>query len=74
MSRSRQTKAEMIAALNQVKAGRKVGVCGEGSGSKHTIYGWKAKYRGMDVNEVQGVKKGTCPHHYSSGELSPFRV
>ena len=25
--------------------------------SKHTIYGWKAKYGGMDVNEVQEVKQ-----------------
>ena len=32
-------------------AAREVGV------SKHTIYGWKAKYGGMDVNEVQEVKQ-----------------
>jgi putative transposase len=30
---------------------REVGV------SKHTIYAWKAKYGGMDVNEVQEVKQ-----------------
>ena len=24
--------------------------------SKHTIYGWKAKYGGMDVSEAQEVK------------------
>ena len=25
--------------------------------SKHTIYGWKAKFGGMDINEVQEVKQ-----------------
>ena len=30
---------------------REVGV------SKHTIYGWKGKYGGMDMNEVQEVKQ-----------------
>lgn len=25
--------------------------------SKHTIYGWKAKYGGMDVSEAQEVKQ-----------------
>ena len=57
MSKSRHTEAEMIAALKQVEAGRKVeDVAREVGVSKHTIYGWKAKYGGMDVNEVQEVK------------------
>jgi putative transposase len=48
----------MIAALKQVDAGRKVeDVAREVGVSKHTIYGWKAKYGGMDVNEVQEVKQ-----------------
>jgi putative transposase len=58
MSKSRHTEAEMIAALKQVEAGRKVeDVAREVGVSKHTIYGWKAKYGGMDVNEVQEVKQ-----------------
>jgi putative transposase len=58
MSNSRHTEAEMIAALKQVEAGRKVeDVAREVGVSKHTIYGWKAKYGGMDVNEVQEVKQ-----------------
>jgi len=58
MSKSRHTEAEMIAALKQVDAGRKVeDVAREVGVSKHTIYGWKAKYGGMDVNEVQEVKQ-----------------
>jgi putative transposase len=56
--KSRHTEAEMIAALKQVEAGRKVeDVAREVGVSKHTIYGWKAKYGGMDVNEVQEVKQ-----------------
>ena len=58
MSKSRHTEAEMIAALKQVEAGRKVeDVAREVGVSKHTIYGWKAKYGGMYVNEVQEVKQ-----------------
>jgi putative transposase len=58
MSKSRHTEAEMIAALKQVEAGRKVeDVAREVGVSKHTIYGWKAKYGGMDVHEVQEVKQ-----------------
>jgi putative transposase len=58
MSRSRHTEAEMIAALKQVEAGRKVeDVAREVGVSKHTLYAWKAKYGGMDVNEAQEVKQ-----------------
>jgi putative transposase len=58
MSRSRHTEAEIIAALKQVEAGRKVeDVAREVGVSKHTMYAWKAKYGGMDVNEAQEVKQ-----------------
>ena len=58
MSRSRHTEAEMIAALKQVEAGRKVeDVAREVGVSKHTIYAWKAKYGGMEVSEAQEVKQ-----------------
>ncbi len=47
MSRGKHSEAEMIAALKQVEAGRKVeDVAREVGVSKHTIYGWKAKYGG----------------------------
>src|SRR5689334_24451357 len=58
MSRSRHTEAQMIAALKQVEAGRAVeDVAREVGVSKHTIYGWKAKYGGMDVSEAQEAKQ-----------------
>ena len=58
MSRSKHTEAQMIAALKQVEAGRKVeDVAREFGVSKHTIYGWRAKYGGMDVTEAQEAKQ-----------------
>ena len=58
MSRSRHTEAQMIGALKQVEAGRKVeDVAREVGVSKHTIYAWKAKYGGMDVNEAQRLRQ-----------------
>ena len=58
MSRSRHSEAEMIAALKQVDAGRAVeDVAREVGVPKHTIYGWKAKYGGMDVSQAQEAKQ-----------------
>ena len=58
MSKSKHTEAQMIAALKQVEAGRKVeDVARESGVSKHTIYAWKAKYGGMDVTEAQEAKQ-----------------
>ena len=57
MSRSRPTEAQIIAALKQVEGGRTADdVAGEQGVSKHTIYAWKAKYRGMEVSEAEEVK------------------
>jgi len=58
MSRTRHTEAEIIAVLKHVEAGRKAeDVAREVGVSKHTIYAWKAKYGGMDVNDAQEVKQ-----------------
>ena len=58
MSKSKHTEAQMIAALKQVEAGRKVeDVAREFAVSKHTIYAWKAKYGGMDVSQAQEAKQ-----------------
>jgi putative transposase len=54
MSRSKHTEAQIIAALKQVEAGRKVeDVAREVGVSNHTIYAWKAKYGGLEVSEAQ---------------------
>jgi putative transposase len=48
----------MIAALKQVEAGGKVeGVAREVGVSKHTLYAWKAKYGGLEVNEAQRLRQ-----------------
>jgi putative transposase len=58
MSKSRHTEAQMIGALKQVEAGRKVeDVAREVGVSKHTLYAWKAKYGGMDVSQAQEAKQ-----------------
>src|SRR5437868_14240923 len=58
MARRRNTEGQMIAALKQVEAGRAVeDVAREVGVSKHTIYGWKAKYGGMDVSQAQEAKQ-----------------
>ena len=58
MSRTRHTEAQMIQALGQVEAGRRVeDVAREVGVSKHTLYAWKAKYGGMTVSEAQEAKQ-----------------
>ena len=55
---TRKTEAEMIGVLKQVEAGRKVEeVAREIGVSKHTIYAWKAKYGGLEVNEAQRLRQ-----------------
>ena len=58
MSLGKHSEAEMIAALKQVEAGRKVeDVAREVGVSKHTLYGWKAKYGGLEVSEAQRLRQ-----------------
>ena len=58
MSKTRHTEAQIIAALKQVEAGRTADeVARENGVSKHTIYAWKAKYGGLEVNEAQRLKQ-----------------
>lgn len=58
MSRGKYTDAQMIEAQKQVDGGRSAEeVCRHYEVSKHTIYGWKAKYGGIEVSEPQEVKQ-----------------
>ena len=57
MRKSKHTEAAIVAALKQVEAGRKVeDVAREVGVSKHTLYAWKAKYGGLEVNEAQRLR------------------
>ena len=58
MARSKHSEAAIIAALQQLDAGRKAAeVAREVGVSTYTIYAWKAKYGGMDVSEAQEAKQ-----------------
>jgi putative transposase len=58
MPKGRHTEAQMVAALQQVDAGRTAADVGREVGvSAATIHAWKAKYGGMAVNEAQEAKQ-----------------
>ena len=58
MTVSKHNEAEIIAALEQVEAGRTAEDGARECGvSKHTIYAWKAKYGGMDASEAQRLRQ-----------------
>ena len=58
MPRSKHSEAAIIAALQQLDAGRKAAeVAREVGVSTYTIYAWKAKYGGMDMSEAQEAKQ-----------------
>jgi putative transposase len=56
--KSKFSEAQIVAALRQVEAGRAAAdVAREVGVTVHTIYGWKAKYGGMDVSEAQEARQ-----------------
>jgi len=58
MKAKRFTEAQIIGAVKQLDAGRTAVEVGREMGvSKHTIYGWKAKYGGMSVNDAQRLRQ-----------------
>jgi len=58
MPKSKHSKAAIIAALQQLDAGRKAAdVAREAGVSTYTIYAWKAKYGGMDVSQAQEARQ-----------------
>jgi putative transposase len=58
MPKSKHSETAMIAALQQIEAGRTAAEVGREVGvSAATIYAWKAKYGGMSVSEAQEAKQ-----------------
>ena len=58
MKKTRFTETQIVTILNQYEQGKKVvDLCREHGISEQTIYNWKAKYGGMDVNELKRVKE-----------------
>lgn len=58
MKKTRFTEPQIIAILKKQEAGIKVSdICRENGISDATFYNWKAKYGGMDLNELKRVKQ-----------------
>jgi putative transposase len=58
MKKTRHTEEQIIGVLKQMEAGRKVSeVAREIGVSEATLYGWKSKYGGMEVNEARRLRE-----------------
>lgn len=58
MSKSKHSEPQMIDAVKQLEAGRSAADIGREYGvSKYTIYAWKAKYGGMEVQDAQRLRE-----------------
>lgn len=57
MKKTRYSEEQIIGALKQMEAGRKVTELARELGvSEATLYTWKSKYGGMEVNEARRLK------------------
>ncbi len=57
MKKSRFTEQQIIGILKEHESGRKVGdLCREHGISNPTFYNWKAKYGGLDANQLKRLK------------------
>lgn len=58
MKKSRFTESQIVKALKEHEAGKKVDdICRELSINKQTLYNWKKKYSGMDVQHLRKLKE-----------------
>ena len=57
MSKRRLTTEQIIGVLKQLDGGRTTAeVAREAGVSQHTIYAWKAKYGGLEVNDAEELR------------------
>jgi putative transposase len=58
MKKTRYTEGQIIGVLKELEAGRKVAeVAREIGVGEATLYQWKSKYGGMDVNEARRLRE-----------------
>lgn len=58
MKKTRFTEAQIFSILKEYDSGKNVlDVAREHGVSKATIYNWKAKYGGMELNELKRIKE-----------------
>lgn len=58
MKRIKFTESQMVKALKENEQGRKVeDICRELGIHKATFYNWRAKYAGMDSNQLKRLKE-----------------
>lgn len=58
MKKSRFTESQIVKALKEHEAGKKVDdICRDLAINKQTLYNWKKKYNGMDVQHLKRLKE-----------------
>ncbi len=58
MKKTRYTEEQIIGVLKQMEAGRKVAELARELGvSEATLYTWKSKYGGLEVNEARRLRE-----------------
>ncbi len=58
MKKKRFTETQIFSILKEFDAGKNIqDICREHGVSKGTIYNWKAKYGGMEMNELKKYKE-----------------
>jgi putative transposase len=58
MKKTRYSEEQIIGVLKQMEAGRKVAELAREIGdSEATVYTWKSKFGGMDVNEARRLRE-----------------
>jgi putative transposase len=57
MKKAKHSEEKIIGAVKQMEAGRSVKEVARGTGvTDQTLYNWKSKYGGMDVNDAKRLK------------------
>ncbi|MBU2913444.1 transposase [Reichenbachiella agariperforans] len=58
MKKSRFTESQIIKILKEQESGKKVSdICREHGISQPTLYNWKSKYGGLEVNQLKRLKE-----------------